>query len=100
MNNSRRGFLKNLGVFGGLAGAAYMGYRQATEEKPDKEVIDKLGTGNSHLSITSGYDPEPVKTYGNYAIGLPNYTTLKTASLQVGYDGKLYVKENDVWRKV
>ena len=100
MNNSRRGFLKNLGVFGGLAGAAYIGYREATEEKPDKEVIDKLGAGSSHLSITSGYDPDPVKTYGNYTLGLPTFKTYKTAVLQVGYDGKLYVKENDVWRKV
>ena len=100
MNNSRRGFLKNLGVFGGLAGAAYIGYREATEEKPDKEVIDKLDNGSSLLTLTSGYDPEPIKTYGNYTVGLPNYTTQKTASLKVGYDGKLYVKENDKWRKV
>ena len=102
MNNSRRGFLKNLGVFGGLAGAAYIGYREATEEKPDKEVIDKLNNGSSLLTLTSGYDPEPVKTswYSGYTIGLPTFKTQKTASLQVGYDGKLYVKENDVWRKV
>ena len=46
MNNSRRGFLKNLGIFGGLAGAA-----GAVEEDP-LVVLDGLG------HVASGLGPD------------------------------------------
>jgi hypothetical protein len=100
MNNSRRGFIKNLGLFGGLTTAAYMGYRSASQEDdiPNKEVIEKMGETQTMLSIHSNYDLIPNDS-NRSIIFQPQYKTKKVVDMKVGYDGKLYLRENGIWRK-
>lgn len=110
----RRNFLKGLGLSGlFLAGVA--GYKEAKErivykqdELPTKELEEQLNT-KPVLQLTATYGEElpPTKLYGTdmYVIGFgPNYKpgTEKRVSVNVvpGPDGKLYVKENDKWRKI
>lgn len=111
--NERRNFLKGLGLSGlFLAGVA--GYKEAKErivykqdELPTKELEEQLNTKPVlQLTATYGEEMPPTKLYGNmYVIGFgPNYKpgTEKQVSVNIvpGPDGKLYVKENDKWRKI
>lgn len=114
MSDSRRNFLKGLGL-SGLFLAGVEGYRQAKEkivykqdELPTKELEAQLNTKPVlQLSATYGEELPPQKYYGtNYIItGLgPNYKPGTEVKVDVqivpGPDGKLYVKENDTWRKI
>lgn len=113
----RRNFLKGLGLSGlFLAGVA--GYKEAKErivykqdELPTKELEEQLNTKPVlQLTATYGEEMPPVQYYGtnytNYVItGIgPTYKpgTEKQVSVNIvpGPDGKLYVKENDKWRKI
>ena len=114
-NSVRRNFLKGLGISGlFLAGAE--GYKQAKEkivykqdELPTKE-LEALLEKKPVLQLTATYGEElpPAKVYGTdsmYIVGYgPNYKpgTEKRVSVNIvpGPDGKLYVKENDIWRKM
>jgi hypothetical protein len=110
----RRNFLKGLGISGlFLAGAE--GYREVKErivykqdELPTKE-LEALLEKKPVLQLTATYGeemPPQQSSYGNYFfIGTgPNYKpgTEKRVSVNIvpGPDGKLYVKENDIWRKM
>lgn len=112
--NARRNFLKGLGL-SGLFLAGVEGYRQAKEkivykqdELPTEELEAQLNTKPVlQLSATYGEELPPQKYYGtNYIItGLgPNYKPGTEVKVDVqivpGPDGKLYVKENDTWRKI
>jgi hypothetical protein len=113
-NSVRRNFLKGLGISGlFLAGAE--GYKQAKEkivykqdELPTKELEEQLSKKPVlQLSATYGEELPPQTFYGTnyYVTGLgPNYKpgTEKrvTVNIAPGPDGKLYVKENDIWRKM
>ncbi len=112
--NARRNFLKGLGL-SGLFLAGVEGYRQAKEkivykqdELPTEELEAQLNTKPVlQLSATYGEELPPQKYYGtNYIItGLgPNYKPGTEVKIDVqivpGPDGKLYVKENDTWRKI
>lgn len=111
----RRNFLKGLGISGlFLAGAE--GYKEVKErivykqdELPTKELEEQLSKKPVlQLSATYGEVMPPQKYYGTnmYVIsGIgPNYKpgTEKHVSVNIapGPDGKLYVKENDIWRKI
>jgi hypothetical protein len=111
---SRRNFAKGLGLTGlFLAGVA--GYREVKErivykqdELPTKEletILEKKPV--LQLKATYGEElPPQQSSYGNYFfVGTgPNYKpgTEKHVSVNIvpGPDGKLYVKENDTWRKI
>jgi hypothetical protein len=113
-DNARRKFAKGLGLTGlFLAGIA--GYKEATErivykqdELPTKELEEQLNT-KPVLQLTATYGEELPP--GNY-LGHPYYVfsigprykegTEKKVDVKLvpGPDGKLYVKENDIWRKV
>jgi hypothetical protein len=110
----RRNFLKGLGISGlFLAGAE--GYREVKErivykqdELPTKE-LEALLEKKPVLQLTATYGeemPPQQSSYGNYFfIGTgPNYKpgTEKRVLVNIvpGPDGKLYVKENDIWRKM
>lgn len=112
-DSTRRNFVKGLGLSGlFLAGVA--GYKEVKErivykqdELPTKELEEQLNT-KPVLQLTATYGEEmPPQTYHGtqYLItGLgPNYKpgTEKTVDVKIvpGPDGKLYVKENDKWRK-
>lgn len=111
---SRRSFAKGLGLTGlFLAGIA--GYKEASErivykqdELPTKELEEQMNTKPVlQLNATYGEELPPQQiSYGNYFfIGNgPNYKpgTEKHVSVNIvpGPDGKLYVKENDNWRKI
>lgn len=113
-DNNRRNFVKGLGLSGlFLAGVA--GYKEAKErivykqdELPTKELEEQLNTKPVlQLSATYGEELPPQKYYGTntYVIGYgPQYKpgTEKNVSVKIvpGPDGKLYVKENDTWRKI
>jgi len=109
---SRRNFLKGLGISGlFLAGAsAYkktVVYKQ--DEIPTKELEAQLDNKPVFsLHTTYGEELPPEQIYGTnnmYILGLgPRYKpgTEKQVSVKLipGPDGKLYVKENDTWRKI
>ena len=110
----RRNFTKSLGLVGLLA-VGIEGYKQAKErivykqdELPTAE-LEKLLEGKPVLQLTATYGeelPPQQNSYGNYYfIGTgPNYKpgTEKHVAVKIvpGPDGKLYVKENDTWRKM
>lgn len=113
-DSNRRNFVKGLGISGlFLAGVA--GYKEAKErivykqdELPTKELEEQLNTKPVlQLTATYGEEVPPAKLYGTnmYVIGLgPRYKpgTEKNVTVKIapGPDGKLYVKENDTWRKI
>lgn len=108
---SRRNFAKGLGLTGlFLAGVA--GYREVKErivykqdELPTKELEKQL-EGKPVLQLQATYGtPKPRDTNTFYLVGFSdNYVegTRKDVSVKIvpGPDGKLYVKENDTWRKI
>jgi len=113
-NSVRRNFLKGLGI-SGLFLAGVEGYKQVKEkivykqdELPTKE-LEALLEKKPVLQLTATYGeemPPQQSSYGNYFfIGTgPNYKpgTEKRVSVNIvpGPDGKIYVKENDIWRKM
>ena len=110
----RRSFAKGLGVLG-LIGVGVAGYKEAKErlmhapdELASKELSDKLDE-HPVLQLQATYGekmPPPPPPAGQFMfIGTgPNYkpgTEIRVqAKMQVGPDGKLYVKENNIWRKI
>ena len=112
---TRRSFAKSLGVLG-LVGAGIAGYKEAKErlmpapdELASKEVVAVLEDQIATLALNATYGekmPPPPAPAGQFMfIGIgPNYkpgTEIRVqAKMQVGPDGKLYVKENDIWRKI
>lgn len=119
-STSRRNFAKSLGLVG-LLGVGIQGYQTAKErivykqdELPTKELEEQLNKKPVlQLTATYGEEMPPVQYYGtnytNYVItGIgpigPTYKpgTEKHVSVNIvpGPDGKLYVKENDTWRKM
>jgi hypothetical protein len=111
---SRRSFAKSLGLVGLLA-VGVEGYKQVKErivykqdELPAAELEKQLeGKPVLQLQATYGEELPPQQSiYGNYFfIGTgPNYKpgTEKRISVKIvpGPDGKLYVKENDTWRRM
>ena len=114
MNPLRRGFAKSLGV-AGLITVGVAGYKAAKErivykqdELPTAELEKQLeGKPVLQLNATYGEEIPPPKLFGTnmYIMSFgPNYKpgTEKKVSVNIvpGPDGKLYVKENDVWRKI
>ena len=117
MENNRRNFAKGLGLAGlFLAGVA--GYKEVKErivykqdEIPTAELekqLDKQAV--LQLGATYGEEMPPEQmcvTENKYVIGgisTPQYKpgTEKQVKVDIvpGPDGKLYVKENDTWRKL
>ena len=111
---SRRNLIKGLGLTGlFLAGVA--GYKEAKErivykqdEVPTKE-LEALLEKKPVLQLQATYGEElPPQTYfgTNYYVisNSPQYKpgTEKHVKVNIvpGPDGKLYVKENDTWRKM
>ncbi len=109
--SARRSFLKGLGV-GGLLLAGIEGYKQAKErivykqdELPTKELEKQL-EGKPVLQLQATYGtPKPRNNNSFYLVGYgEEYVegTRKDVRVNIvpGPDGKLYVKENDTWRKI
>jgi hypothetical protein len=114
---SRRNFAKGLGLVGILA-VGVEGYKKTKErivykqdELPTVELEKQLeGKPVLQLAATYGVElpREKVYEYGTnntYLVGFaPTYKpgTEKHVSVKIvpGPDGKLYVKENDTWRKM
>jgi hypothetical protein len=110
----RRSFAKSLGLVG-LLTVGVEGYKQVKErivykqdELPTAELEKQL-EGKPVLQLQATYGEElPLQqsSYGNYFfIGTgPNYKpgTEKRVAVNIvpGPDGKLYVKENDSWRRM
>ena len=111
----RRNFAKSLGLFG-LVAASVAAYKETTQivykqdELPTKELEKQLeGKPVLQLMATYGEEiPAPRYTFGGgqyytFYTG-PTYKegTKKEVSVRMvpGPDGKLYVKENDTWRKI
>jgi hypothetical protein len=113
-DNTRRNFAKSLGL-AGLFVAGVAGYKEVKErivykqdELPTAELEKQLeGKPVLQLQATYGEElPPQQSSYGNYfLVGTgPNYKpgTEKNVRVNIvpGPDGKLYVKENDIWRKM
>ena len=110
---SRRSLIKGLGL-SGLFLAGVEGYKQAKErivykqdELPTKELEEQLEKKQLlQLTATYGEEIPPEKVLGypyTFHFG-PTYKEGTEKRVQVnivpGPDGKLYVKENDTWRKM
>jgi lysozyme family protein len=118
---SRRNFMKGLGL-SGLFLAGINGYKEVKErivykqdELPTKELEEKLNE-KPVLQLTATYGtPKPKPTIPWYQINQQYYIagsngfgddyvegTRKDVKVNIvpGPDGKLYVKENDTWRKI
>lgn len=113
-DSSRRNFVKGLGL-SGLFLAGVNAYKEAKEkivykqdELPTKELEAQLNTKPVlQLTATYGEEMPPQQYYGTnmYVIGIgPRYKPGTENHVKVniapGPDGKLYVKENDTWRKI
>ncbi len=112
---SRRNFAKSLGLVGLLA-VGVEGYKQVKErivykqdELPTAELEKQLeGKPVLQLQATYGEEIPPAKLYGTNSMYIfstgPTYKpgTENRVSVNIvpGPDGKLYVKENDSWRKI
>jgi hypothetical protein len=107
----RRSFAKSLGLVG-LVAVGVSGYKEAKErivykqdELPTKELEAQLEKKPVlQLNVTYGEELPP-PTNGIFFVGLgPNYKPGTEKQVRVnlvpGPDGKLYVKENDIWRKI
>lgn len=112
----RRNFAKTLGLFG-LVATGVAAYKETTQivynqdEIPSAELEKQLeGKPSIQLMATYG-TPKPKPSYGTYNVN--NYYvvgwgddyvegTRKDVKVTMvpGPDGKLYVKENDKWRKI
>jgi hypothetical protein len=113
MISSRRNFAKSLGL-AGLLTTGVVAYRETKERIVYKQ--DELPTADLEKQIESKpvlmmqatygevLPPEPYNPYVVVGINIPRYKpgTEKTVQVKLvpGPDGKLYVKENDIWRKV
>ena len=112
---SRRIFIKGLGL-SGLFLAGVQGYKEAKErivykqdELPTKELEEQLNA-KPVLQLTATYGEElpPQQIYGTNSMYIggcgPHYKPGTEIHVKVnvvpGPDGKLYVKENDTWRKI
>ena len=106
----RRNFAKSLGLLG-LIGLGVEGYRQATKivyraDEFPSEDLEKQLEKKPVLQLNATYGTsKPRDTNSQYVIGYgEDYVegTRKDVSVQIvpGPDGKLYVKENAIWRKM
>jgi hypothetical protein len=108
--NTRRNFAKSLGLLG-LVGLGVQGYKEATkvvyraDEFPSEELEKQLEK-KPVLALQATYGtPKPREQSQYLVIGYgDDYVegTKKQVQVQLvpGPDGKLYVKENDTWRKI
>jgi hypothetical protein len=106
----RRNFAKSLGLIGLLA-VGVEGYKQVKErivykqdELPTAELEKQLET-KPVLQLSATYGEEMPPSHDLYVFSLgPNYKpgTENRVDVKIvpGPDGKLYVKENDTWRKI
>jgi len=108
----RRSFAKTLGL-AGLVVAGVSAYNEVKErivykqdELPTKELEKQL-EAKPVLQLTATYGtPKPVQSWSQYnfvGYGVEYVEgTRKDVSVDIvpGPDGKLYVKENDTWRKI
>jgi hypothetical protein len=110
----RRSFAKGLGVLG-LIGVGVAGYKEAKErlmpapdELASKELSDKLDE-HPVLQLQAIYGeklPPSFTPYNQFTVFgtgsnyKPGTEIRVQAKMQVGPDGKLYVKENNIWRKI
>ena len=114
----RRNFAKTLGLVG-LLSIGVKGYQEVTERIVYKE--DEIPTKELEAQLEGKPVLQLMATYGEEIPNYTNYTTLDGQSYRVqgfgtkykegtevnvkvnivpGPDGKLYVKENDTWRKI
>lgn len=114
MNELRRGFAKTLGLVG-IITVGVAGYKQATEKIVYKQ--DELPTADLEkqlnekpvlqLNVTYGEEmPEPsLSGYSGFILSnqkryKPGTEINVSVNIVPGPDGKLYVKENGIWRKI
>ena len=109
--NERRGFLRNVGLLGLFASGTTVaqGVPKDGTSKTEKEVIpvDELNSNTSHIVFQSTYgEIDDNKIENSFFISSdeqkykPETIKRVEVALKVGPDGKLYVKENDIWRKI
>ena len=106
----RRSFAKSLGLLG-LVGAGVTAYKETTkvvyrgDEFPTVELEKQL-ENKPVLMLQAVYGTPKPKSHSPYSLQFYGQDYLegteKKVSVQIvpGPDGKLYVKENDTWRKI
>jgi hypothetical protein len=109
--SGRRGFLRNVGFLGlfGTGATLAQGTDKEKTSRAELEVVpvEELDSNKADIIFNSTYgeiDTDKIKNSPFSLYGDQKYKpeTIKKVevTLKVGPDGKLYVKENDIWRKV
>ena len=105
----RRSFARTLGLLG-LLSVGVKGYQEATkivyrgDEFPTKDLEKQLETRPVLQLMASYGTPKPRENNNGFYFYGEDYVegTKKDVSVMIvpGPDGKLYVKENNTWRKL
>lgn len=109
----RRSFAKTLGLIG-LVATGVEAYKETTKivyrgDEFPTEDLEKQLENKPVLKLMATYGtPKPKPAYSMNQYYIPSWGgdyvegTQKEVSVQIvpGPDGKLYVKENDTWRKI
>lgn len=109
--SGRRGFLRNVGFLGlfGTGAALAQSIEKDKTSRAELEVVpvEELESNRSDIIFQSTYgeiDTDKIKNSSFLLYGDQKYKpeTIKEVqvTMKVGPDGKLYVKENDIWRKI
>ena len=105
--SDRRNFLRKIGILGAFASGPAIAQNSFASVQKTEEIIpvkDLEKNVNSLKFIETYGEIDPSKNTGFFTNDDSRYKpeTIKKVevTLKVGPDGKLYVKENDIWRKI
>ena len=105
--NDRRVFLRKVGVLGLFASgaSAVQGASEHLTNKTENNVpVKELNSNTENIVFQSTYGEidrsKQHFIYGSDERYKPETLKKVEVALKVGPDGKLYVKENDIWRKI
>lgn len=105
--NDRRNFLRKIGILGAFASGPAIAQSSFSSVQEPEEIIpvkDLEQNTNSIIFQQTYGEIDPSKNTGFFMHEDSRYKpeTIKKVevSLKVGPDGKLYIKENNIWRKI
>lgn len=102
-NNTRRGFLKNLGFLSAFVSGAATAKITIEEKVSDpvepKEDISHLAPVCTSMFTLQG-NPKPVVDSNGFSIGLMNPEYQNKVNMAVGRDNRLWIQVDNKWQRV